>query len=54
MIDPAPLPKHVRRNREYWDQINAPRYAPHGRAAWATNDVSWRVFGVPDADLALS
>src|SRR5688500_20112313 len=53
MTEPEPLPEHVRRNRQYWDEINAPRYAPHGHRAWATNEVSWGVFGVPDDELGV-
>jgi len=45
------LPDHVARNRAYWDEINAPRYAPHGRTAWATNEITWGIFGVPEAQL---
>jgi SAM-dependent methyltransferase len=53
MTEPEPLPEHVRRNREYWDEVNAPRYAPHGHRAWATNEVSWGVFGIPDDELGV-
>ncbi len=45
------LPEHVAKNRAYWDEINAPLYAPHGRKSWATDEISWGVFGVPEAEL---
>lgn len=45
------LPDHVVKNRAYWDEINAPLYAPHGRRSWATNEITWGIFGVPEAEL---
>ena len=45
------LPEHVAKNRAYWDEINAPLYAPHGRSAWATDEITWGVFGVPETEL---
>ncbi len=45
------LPEHVAKNRAYWDEINAPLYAPHGRTSWATNDITWGIFGVPETEL---
>jgi len=45
------LPEHVARNREYWDEVNAPRYIEAGRRSWATNEITWGIFGVPDAEL---
>jgi SAM-dependent methyltransferase len=50
-MDQPELPDHVARNRVYWDEVNAPRYAPSGRRSWATDEVSWGVFGVPEAEL---
>ena len=47
----AGLPDHVARNRVYWDEVNAPRYAVSGRAAWATDQITWGVFGVPESEL---
>lgn len=48
---PEQLPDHVARNRAYWDEINAPRYAESGRRAWARDAISWGVFGVPEEEL---
>ncbi len=48
---PEQLPDHVAKNRAYWDEINAPKYAPPGRRAWATNEVTWGIFGVAEAEL---
>lgn len=45
------LPDHVVRNRAYWDEVNAPRYAEPGRRAWATEGISWGIFGVPESEL---
>ena len=51
MSEPEPLPDHVARNRAYWDEFNAPQYAEPGRRAWATDEITWGVFNVPEADL---
>ena len=47
----APLPEHVARNRVYWDEVNAPIYAAPGRRAWASEEISWGIFGVPESEL---
>jgi SAM-dependent methyltransferase len=41
----------VVRNAAYWDDINAPRYAEPGRRAWAREQITWGIFGVPEAEL---
>jgi SAM-dependent methyltransferase len=46
------LPEHVRRNREAWDSF-APQYAEAGRRTWESNEPSWGVFGVPEADVGM-
>ena len=51
MTEPEPLPDYVLRNRAYWDEVNAPRYAEPGRRAWARNDFTWGIFKVPESDL---
>ena len=51
MIESEPLPEHVAKNRAYWDETNAPLYAPHGRAPWATNEITWGIFGIPETEL---
>ena len=50
-MSPAELPEHVAKNRAYWDEINAPLYAPHGRESWATDEIRWGIFGVPETEL---
>jgi SAM-dependent methyltransferase len=50
VIDPE-LPEHVARNRAYWDEVNAPRYAESGRRSWASDEITWGIFGVPEAEL---
>jgi SAM-dependent methyltransferase len=51
MSAPEPLPDHVARNRAYWDEVNAPSYVEPGRRSWATNEFTWGIFGVPEAEL---
>jgi SAM-dependent methyltransferase len=51
MSEPEPLPEHVARNREYWDEVNAPIYAEPGRRSWAREEITWGIFGVPEAQL---
>ena len=53
MSDPEPLPDHAVRNAAYWDEINAPIYAEPGRRSWARTEISWGIFGVPEADLGV-
>lgn len=51
MSETEQLPDHVARNRAYWDEINAPLYAEPGRRAWASDEISWGIFGVPESEL---
>jgi SAM-dependent methyltransferase len=44
------LPEYVRRNRDAWDGMAAD-YVESGRRAWASNEVYWGIFSVPEADL---
>jgi hypothetical protein len=44
------LPDHLARNRAYWGEVNAPRYVESGRGSWATNEITWGIFGVPETD----
>jgi SAM-dependent methyltransferase len=48
---PEPLPEHAARNRAYWDEVNAPRYAEPGARAWAREGIDWGIFAVPEDDL---
>lgn len=38
MTEPELLPDYVLRNRAYWDEVDAPRYAEPGRRAWARDE----------------
>jgi SAM-dependent methyltransferase len=40
---------HVALNREAWDRYAAQYEAP-GRRSWSTNEVTWGVFGAPEAE----
>lgn len=51
MTDPVPLPDAAARNRAYWDEVNAPLYAEPGRRSWACDEITWGIFGVPEAQL---
>ena len=42
------LPEHVARNRAAWDEW-APEYEAAGHRAWASDEPSWGVFGVPES-----
>jgi SAM-dependent methyltransferase len=46
------LTEHARRNREAWDAWAAD-YVAHGERSWATDEVRWGIFGVPEAELRL-
>jgi SAM-dependent methyltransferase len=50
-VTESELPDHVARNRTYWDEVNAPRYVESGRRSWATNEITWGIFGVPEEQL---
>ena len=50
MTEPE-LPEHVARNRVYWDEVNAPLYAAPGAQAWARQEITWGIFGVPEDEL---
>src|SRR6186997_1942651 len=51
MNEPGELPEHVARNRAYWDEVNAPLYVDPGRRSWASEQITWGVFDVPESDL---
>ncbi len=53
MTDAGGLPAHVARNRANWDQVHAPRYVEPGRRSWATDEISWGVFHVPELELGV-
>jgi SAM-dependent methyltransferase len=43
---------HVRANREMWD-ADASNWIERGRAAWASDDIWWGIWHVPEAELGL-
>jgi hypothetical protein len=45
------LPDYVARNRVYWDEVNAPRFAEAGARDWPREVISWGTFGVPADEL---
>src|SRR5215213_11656240 len=46
------LPEHVRANREAWDRY-AEEYVEPGRKAWSTDEVTWGIWGIPEASVQL-
>jgi SAM-dependent methyltransferase len=43
---------HVARNREAWDRFAAD-YVETGRRNWASDDITWGIFDVPEAQLGM-
>ena len=48
----AELPEHVRRNREYWDQL-ARDYVEAGERAWASNAPAWGMWQIPESEVRM-
>jgi SAM-dependent methyltransferase len=48
-MDRDSLPEHVQKNRVAWDRFAAD-YVGSGEAAWATDEPSWGIFGIPEVD----
>jgi SAM-dependent methyltransferase len=46
------LPEHVAANREAWDRY-AVEYVDAGRRSYATREVSWGIWGIPDSTVHL-
>jgi SAM-dependent methyltransferase len=46
------LPEHVRANREAWDRY-AVEYVDAGKRNYATREVSWGIWGIPEASVHL-
>lgn len=44
------LPEHVARNRAYWDDL-AQQYVEAGERAWAQEEPTWGICGVPEAEI---
>jgi SAM-dependent methyltransferase len=51
-MNDEPPPDHVTLNRAAWD-VRSVEYAEPGREAWASDEVRWGTWHVPDADLHL-
>ena len=53
VTDPsADLPDHVAENRRHWD-AEATRWVEPGERAWAQDEPSWGIWGVPNSELPL-
>lgn len=50
--DPAALPAHVAANRAAWDRYAAD-YASGGQRNWSKDEITWGIWGIPEADLRL-
>jgi SAM-dependent methyltransferase len=46
-------PEYVARNVQVWTKTNAEYTGPQAREAWAARELSWGVFGVPEADVGV-
>jgi SAM-dependent methyltransferase len=46
------LPAYIERNRSYWDG-QADQYALSGRRAWAEDQITWGIWGIPEAEARL-
>lgn len=47
------VPDYVARNRENWTTSNAEYTGPSAARAWAREEFTWGVFGVPEAELGV-
>jgi SAM-dependent methyltransferase len=45
------LPEHVRVNKASWE-IEAANYVESAKRNWATDEISWGMFGVPESNVA--
>jgi SAM-dependent methyltransferase len=52
MDDQSDLPDYVRRNRSYWDTL-ADEYNSGGRRAWASDEITWGIWQIPESDVHL-
>ncbi|MGH3078331.1 MAG: class I SAM-dependent methyltransferase [Gaiellaceae bacterium] len=46
-------PDYVARNRDIWTKTNAEYTDDHARRAWAEEELTWGVFGVPEAEVGV-
>ena len=47
------LSEDARRNREIWTKTNAEYTDARARDAWASEEIDWGVFGIPEAELGV-
>src|SRR6476469_8322442 len=52
MTDEQELPEHAALNRAHWDELAA-GYVSAGARHWATDEVSWGIWDVPESELHL-
>jgi SAM-dependent methyltransferase len=52
MNAPGPLEDHVGENRRYWDDMAA-SWVAGGERAWASDEPTWGIWGIPNTELAL-
>ena len=46
-------PDYVARNRDIWTKTNAEYTDDHARRAWAEEELTWGVFGVPETEVGV-
>ena len=51
-MDTAGLPDHVAENRRHWDEM-ASEWVEAGERAWATDEPTWGIWGIPNGELRL-
>jgi SAM-dependent methyltransferase len=51
-VDTAGLPDHVAENRRHWDEM-ASEWVEAGERAWATDEPTWGIWGIPNGELRL-
>ena len=49
----AELPEHALRNREAWTRSNRDYTDAAARDAWAQEEITWGMFGVPEAEIGV-
>jgi SAM-dependent methyltransferase len=46
-------PEYVPRNVEIWTKVNAEHTGPRARETWASDEITWGIFGIPESQLAV-
>jgi SAM-dependent methyltransferase len=52
MAESPDLAEHVARNRSFWDG-HAPAYVADGRRNWESEEPTWGIFSIPEAEVGL-